>query len=261
MSLERTHAELRTVLAALAAAWETLKTKPGLIMLSATLGLVLWGPKGVPFFEPWVESLVGGALGEMQRVRQLISFASGMLLLVAVPFALIRLRFKERLHAFGLGRGDVRLGVTFASVLFAISLLPFLFASRDQGMWREYPLVYQGMTPEQLRQGFSWSSFVVYELLYSTFFFVIEFIFRGYLLFGLRKWIGNYAVLVQLLPYTVWHLPKPFVELIGTPLWGIAVAAISLRVGSIWYVFFVHWLLNVLMDTCILLHRGVIGGG
>ncbi|HEX7452911.1 MAG TPA: CPBP family glutamic-type intramembrane protease, partial [Polyangiaceae bacterium] len=60
--------------------------------------------------------------------------------------------------------------------------------------------------------------------------------------------------------YTAWHLTKPTTELIGTPIWGFVVAAVTLRLNSLWYVFLAHWLLNMFMDTLILVHLGVIHG-
>src|SRR5262249_49379618 len=98
-----------------------------------------------------------------------------------------------------------------------------------------------------------------YELIYASFFFIIEFVFRGYMLFGLRERFGLYAILIQMLSYTAWHLPKPVTELIGTPVWGFAVAVVTLRVRSLWYVFLAHWLLNIFLDTMILVNRGIIG--
>jgi len=109
-----------------------------------------------------------------------------------------------------------------------------------------------------MKREFSWQVFIAYELVYASFFFVVEFIFRGYMLFGLREKFGEYAVLIQMLSYTAWHLPKPVTELIGTPLWGFAVAAVTLRLNSLWYVFMAHWLLNVFMDTLILFRQGVL---
>jgi hypothetical protein len=62
-----------------------------------------------------------------------------------------------------------------------------------------------------------------------------------------------------MLSYTAWHLPKPTAERVGTPIWGFATAAVTLRVGSVWYVFAGHWLLNIFLDILILVNRGVIG--
>jgi len=239
--------------------WRHLLTKPGLVIISAFLGIVVWGPKGNPIFSAWLLPRLGGLPLSDGWIRQLLSYGSGLVLLVAVPFLLIRFRFKERLSDYGLGRGDMRLGLVFTATLIVTCVVPFTFASNDKSMWQEYPLLYQGLSVEQMRAQFQWSSFVAYELVYASFFFIIEFIFRGYLLFGLRERFGQYAVLVQMLSYTAWHLPKPITELVGTPIWGFAVAAVTLRLGSLWYVFLAHWLLNVFMDTLILAHQGVLG--
>lgn len=55
---------------------------------------------------------------------------------------------------------------------------------------------------------------------------MIEFVFRGYMLFGLKERLGGaLSVLVQTLPYTVWHLAKSLPELLPTPIWGLVVGA------------------------------------
>ena len=125
-------------------------------------------------------------------------------------------------------------------------------------MWHEYPMLYAGLSDEQLRTAFDWTTYIEYELLYALFFFVIEFTFRGYLLFGLKDQFGGaYAILIQMLPYVAWHLAKPLAEVWPTPVWGFVVAAVTLRVGSVWYIFFAHWLLNIFMDSMILMNRGI----
>ena len=239
--------------------WRHLLTKPGIIIMSAFAGIVVWGPKGNPIFSPWISRWVAEIPLAPGFRAQYLSFASGFVLLVLVPFLLIRYRFHERLTDYGLGLGDLRLGIAFTGLLIAVSIVPFVFASKDPAMVQEYPLPYQGLNPAEIRAAFTWTSFVAYELVYATFFFIIEFIFRGYLLFGLRERFGQYAVVIQMLSYTAWHLSKPVTELIGTPFWGFAVAAVTLRLGSLWYVFAAHWLLNVFMDTLILWRAGVFG--
>ena len=106
-------------------------------------------------------------------------------------------------------------------------------------------------------------------MLSLLFFISIEFIFRGYLLFGLAStrdidvpgmragvagplFFGKYAILVQMLSYTAWHLGKPLPELWGTLAWGLAAGATAYAVRSIWPVVLSHWLLNVFLDAVIL---------
>ncbi|HLG14600.1 MAG TPA: CPBP family intramembrane glutamic endopeptidase [Blastocatellia bacterium] len=235
-------------------------TKPGIILISVFLLLIVWGPKGEPIFMPWFREWIEATPLHRQFRVQLLSYASGVLLLVVTPVLIIRFRFKESLSKYGLGLGDVRLGLLFMAVLIVVSLPLFFFGARSPQMQAEYPLIYRGLDVAQIRQQFQWQSFLLYELIYASFFLVIEFTFRGYMLFGLREKFGLYSILIQMLSYTAWHLAKPVPELIGTPVWGFAVAAVTLRVRSIWYVFVAHWLLNVFLDVMILINIGVFTG-
>ncbi|HEU4386252.1 MAG TPA: CPBP family intramembrane glutamic endopeptidase, partial [Blastocatellia bacterium] len=170
----------------------------------------------------------------------------------------IKLRFKDKLSSYGLGLGDIKLGAVFFGLVVLITLPLFFFGARSPAMWAEYPLIYQGMDTAQIKEVFTWPSFLTYELIYGSFFFVIEFTFRAYMLFGLEQQFGRYTVLIQMLSYTAWHLPKPTAELLGTPVFGFTVAAVTLRLRSVWYVFLAHWLLNIIIDILILWNRGVI---
>jgi membrane protease YdiL (CAAX protease family) len=185
-------------------------------------------------------------------------------LLVVIPCCIIKFRFKERLADYGLGwkKEKVKLGLValcFLVIGFAIFFYIGTFFPEQQA---EYP-----MFRDKIPQG-AWGAFIVYELVYFLFFIVIEFIFRGYILFGLYGIkdiqaaegvegikgpyvFGVYAILIQMLPYIVWHLPKPSTEYLGALVWGIVVAAIALKTRSLWTIIIAHWLLNVFMDTVI----------
>ena len=65
---------------------------------------------------------------------------------------------------------------------------------------------------------------------------------KGPLLFGI------YAILIQMLSYTMWHISKPTPELMGTIVWGVALGAVALKIRSIWPIIAVHWILNVFVD-------------
>ncbi len=114
--------------------------------------------------------------------------------------------------------------------------------------------------------------FLLYELSYLPFFIAIEFIFRGYLLFGLagirdeeiqegngghpgKFYFAKYALLIQMLSYTAWHLGKPVPELWGTIFWGLAAGATAYACRSVWPIILSHWLLNVFLDGMILIKK------
>ncbi len=192
--------------------------------------------------------------------NELISFFVGALLLVGVPILLIRFVFKQPLSDYGLGlppRNRWRLAVQTFLFVTLISLPFFWIGSHIDDMRELYPLY---------RPFDNTGQFVLYELSYLPFFIAIEFIFRGFLLFGLAGvqdaeaqdigisgpyFFGRYALLIQMLSYTAWHLGKPALELWGTLVWGLTAGATAYMIRSIWPIVASHWLLNVFIDALI----------
>ena len=206
--------------------------------------------------------------------QELISFLAGFTLLVLIPMGMIRWVFRQRLSEYGLGLPPRRWEFARLTILstIAASILPFLHATRDADMRAIYPR-YRRLNPDNPRQ------FLLYELCYLPFFVAIEFIFRGFLLFGLAglrpevqrhagmrdaptgpaetrghppRFFTRYAILIQMLSYTAWHLGKPLPELWGTFLWGPTAGALAYAGRSIWPVVAAHWLLNVALDAIII---------
>ena len=255
------------VLTVLQIIWNTivkLKDKPSIILWSSFLLLTLWGLKGDPkiiFPDKWRIALFPNLLWR----DQLVSFIVGFILLVVIPCCIIKFRFKEKLSDYGLGwrKDRVALGLLSMLVILAICTPLFYLGTSDPAMQEEYPLFKN--SAENINIG-TWGEFIVYELVYFLFFICIEFIFRGYLLFGLYGIkdiqaakgapgikgplvFGIYAILIQMLAYTMWHIAKPMPEYFGALFWGVAVAAVALRIRSIWPIIITHWALNVFLDV------------
>lgn len=193
--------------------------------------------------------------------NELISFWAGALLLVVVPMLVIKFAFKQPLSSYGLGlppKHRRALAVWTFLTLTLLSLPAFWLATQDDGMRNLYPFY---------KQFSGAGDFLLYELTYLPFFIAIEFIFRGFLLFGLAGirdqevdhtggypgafYFHKYALLIQMLSYTAWHLGKPLPELWGTLVWGLAAGATAYAVRSIWPLVLSHWLLNVFLDALI----------
>jgi hypothetical protein len=185
--------------------------------------------------------------------QEWIAFAIGALLLIAIPCLLIKFAFGESPLAYGLGlprRGTWKFTLWSMAFLASFGFPSLYLAARDPEMAATYPF---------FRQFGSLSQFIVYELGYLVFFVVIEFIFRGYLLFGLHRvqrkdgspLFGPYAILLSMLSYTAWHLGKPMAEQFSTLAWGVITGAMVLASGTIWHVVLIHWGMNVLMDYVI----------
>lgn len=244
-----------------------LKDKTAIILWSSFLLLTLWGFKGdarAIFPKEWIDRLFPNLVWR----DQLVSFILGFILLVVIPCCIIKFRFKEKLSGYGLGwpKDRIKLGLFAMLVMTLISLPLFYLGTRNPEMRMEYPL-FQTETATIT----TWGGFIIYELVYFIFFICIEFIFRGYLLFGLygvkdiqaAKGVhgirgplvfGIYAILIQMLAYTMWHITKPIPEYLGALVWGVAVAAVALKIKSIWPIIIVHWALNVFVDVLLWSH-------
>jgi len=238
-----------------------LKDKTAIILWSSFILLTLWGLKGnaeMVFPQKWRVAL----FPDLAWRDQFVSFITGFILLVIIPCCIIKFYFKERLSDYGLGwsKDKIKLGLVAGCVLLVICIPLFYMGTFDEAQQAEYP-----MFGDAIAKG-AWGEFIIYQLVYFMFFIVIEFIFRGYLLFGLYgikdiqaakgvKGIkgplvfGVYAILIQMLAYTMWHIAKPVPEYMGALVWGVVVAAIAIKIRSIWPIIIVHWLLNVFMDT------------
>ena len=238
---------------------------------SAFVLIMLWGTHGkVDLLSVVIHGWTGPGGDPSRRARLMpglpwdqewLAFAIGVLLLVLVPCLLIHFLFRERLTDYGLGLPKPgRWGFTLSStaLLAALTFPSMYIASKDCGMRAVYPF---------FRDFKTLSEFVTYELGYFWFFLVIEFTFRGYLLFGLYRLedrmagaalgapgpllFGRYAILVSMLSYTTWHLGKPLQEQYGTLIWGLITGAMALSSGTIWHIVLVHWGMNVFLDYLI----------
>jgi len=258
--------------------WHSIRSffveRPGQIMGSAFILLMLWGTHGnlelLGLISPrWRGP--GIDVGNRPQIlpgvpwdNELISFWVGAFLLVVVPMFIIGFGFKQPLSSYGLGlppKGRRALAFWTFLTLTLVSLPAFWLGAHDPGMRKIYPFFKSFSSPGE---------FILYELSYLPFFIAIEFIFRGYLLFGLAGvrdeeiphggggvpgvfYFQRYALLIQMLSYTAWHLGKPVPELWGTLVWGLAAGATAYAIRSIWPIVLSHWLLNIFLDAVIIL--------
>ncbi len=176
-------------------------------------------------------------------------FLTSFLLYGVVPFLLVCLLPRERIRDYGVGLGDVRLGGKI-TLLFAAVMIPLvLLVSRFEalGFRGTYPL-----DPDALR---SWTFFWVYEPFYWLYFVAWEFLFRGFLLFGMARRIGTHAIWVQLVPFALMHAGKPELEAYGSIVAGAALGVLALRTRSFWWGAFLHAGIAGTMDLVSALSR------
>jgi membrane protease YdiL (CAAX protease family) len=149
---------------------------------------------------------------------------------------IIKFILKENLKNYGLQVGDLKVGLTLSIIFFLVMLPVVWFFSATPDFAVTYPQLSSTRN--------NWSEFFVYESGLLLYLISWEFIWRGFLLFGLEKKFGYYSVLIQMIPFVILHNGKPVPETFGAIAGGIALGVLALRTRSIYY--------------CVITHMGVM---
>jgi membrane protease YdiL (CAAX protease family) len=132
-------------------------------------------------------------------------------------------------------------------LLLVCAILPVVFAiSFTPAFQQSYPFYRQAG-----RSGFD---FLIWELSYLSTFVAVEFFFRGYLLFGLRRAFGSHALFISMLPYCMIHVLKPAPEALGSIFAGLLLGVLALATGSLWCGVLLHVSVALSMDVLASLH-------
>jgi uncharacterized protein len=87
--------------------------------------------------------------------------------------------------------------------------------------------------------------FAGYVLATCAILFAQEYLFRGFLISGLKGKLGESAILIQMVPFVLVHLGKPELETLSTIATGILFGYIALRGKSFWPALFIHLFINI----------------
>jgi len=165
-----------------------------------------------------------------------------------VPFGLWKLIYRsDSLLDLGLRtRGFFKHAWIY--LLFLVFVLPALWlVSRQPDFGTYYPF-YKNASR-------SWFDYLVWEAMYFAQFFALEMFFRGFWLGVLRRSFGSGAIFAMAVPYCMIHFQKPYLEVNGAIIAGIALGSLSMKTKSIYQGFLVHITVAGLMDWLALAHR------
>lgn len=166
-----------------------------------------------------------------------------------LPALVIKLIFKEGLATHGVRLETDRRVLLLYLVMF-LAVFPLVYAaSLSSAFVEKYPLYHNA--------GDSLVQLVLWELFYGGQFFMLEFFFRGFLLFTLARYIGAYAIFVMVVPYAMIHFTKPLAETIGAVVTGTALGTLALRTRSIFGGVIIHMTVAWSMDLLALYQKGV----
>jgi hypothetical protein len=179
---------------------------------------------------------------------RLYSTFASLILFFVIPYIFIRFIFRERLrdHGFTLKGVSRYMPIYPAMVLVVLPLV--VIVSFSKSFSDHYPLYSQA--------GDSLWSLLIWELSYGLYFLVLEFFFRGFMIFSLSRCLGSFSIFVMVIPYVMIHFGKPVAETIGSIIAGIFLGTLALRARSIFGGVFIHITIAWSMDILALLQKG-----
>jgi membrane protease YdiL (CAAX protease family) len=124
--------------------------------------------------------------------------ATELIYYVLVPLAAGWLLFRDKPSDYGFRIGNWKWALILTPACLAGMALILYGASKMPDLRSYY-----------YRQTIDWSDLLLDTALYMV---AWEFLFRGYMLFGLERSIGKNAIFVQTIPFVLLHLGKPFLE-------------------------------------------------
>ena len=143
---------------------------------------------------------------------------------------------------------DVKIFIGF----FCFMLPLVYFVSTQDSFLIKYPF-YRPATANDI-----YPNLIIWELFYFIQFVSLEFFFRGFIVHGLKDEIGDYSVLLMVIPYCMIHFQKPFLETIGAIFAGLILGYLSLRKKSIFTGVALHFSVAIAMDVFALYHLGFL---
>ena len=174
-----------------------------------------------------------------------VHFAAAVILLAVIPVASARWLTGLSLGDLGLGLGRWRAGLVWLVAGLPLAVLAGRIAAFSPAIRAVYPLD-AALTAEP-------HVFARYAALQLLYFGSWEVLFRGVLLFGLRHPLGAVGSnVVQTALSVTAHFGRAINETLAAAPAGLVFGAVDARLGSIWYVALLHWLVGVSMDWFIL---------
>lgn len=146
-----------------------------------------------------------------------------------IPMLVILLVFRETPADFGFQWGNWRVGLAWTAVAVVGMAIILWFVARTPAM----QAYYNARAPRE-----------TLRLIYLTGvdLFGWEFIWRGFMLFGLARILGpGPAILIQAVPFAFMHLGKPELETLSTIFGGIGFGFVAWQSQSFVYPWLIHW--------------------
>jgi membrane protease YdiL (CAAX protease family) len=164
----------------------------------------------------------------------------GMFWLALIP-ASVGLAFRVHPAPFGLLISDPMPAVVLLVTVLLIVVPIIWLNSQQPSIWSTYP--------EIRATAWSWHRHLSNALTWGVYLVAYEFLFRGFLLFGLAEHLEMWpAISITTAIYVAAHFGKPLGELLGCVPVGIGFGYVALLSGGIWGPVAAHLLIAVCND-------------
>ena len=169
---------------------------------------------------------------------------------IVLPLLVFWLVFhrKQFSHFYGIQAHNVNLKPYF--VLLGLMVPIIAVASFQPDFIKQYPnyLKSQGADFASYFQLKETTVIAIYEFSYAFGFFVVELFFRGFLIFGLVKYLGTDVVWPMAVTYCVLHFGKPAGEAVSSFFGGYILGIVALKTNNIYGGIMVHIGIALLME-------------
>ncbi len=159
------------------------------------------------------------------------SWFSSFLYLGVIPILTIVVVLRKNPLDFGLRIGNYKIWSVYV-LAFLVVALPILYVTSELSSVRGY---YSSDDFDLLK----------YSLEVLIYMLGWEFIFRGFLIFGLKERFREGSILIQMIPFTLLHLGKPEIETLSCILTGLLWGYIAYRGNSFWPAYIMHVVVNI----------------
>ncbi len=222
--------------------WEVILV---LIGAAVAMSLQYYGFTGGSFLREWIAP----SSADPQFIRHVHWALGQSVLYVLVPWITIRLILGRSLREYGLRFRGIWSSVWVYLAMYLVVLPAIVLVSGTPRFQQTYPF-YRLAEGEPL-----WPRFFAWELLYAMQFVALEFFFRGFLVHGLKRRFGVYAIFAMTVPYCMIHFGKPLPETLAAIVAGVALGFMSLKTNSIWLGAALHIAVAWTMDAAALIVR------
>ena len=147
------------------------------------------------------------------------------------PILVILIILRKNPLDFGLRIGNPRIWVKYVLVICLVSAAVLYAASFSPSLQSYYQM-------EKF-------NFLSYFLTSCVSLSASEYMYRGFLIFGLEEKFKEGSILIQVIPFVLLHLGKPEMETLSTLLTGVLFGYVAYRGKSYWPAFIIHLFINI----------------